>query len=33
MDFNYEYINEEFEDDKVWVVILYFKYFKNNCKI
>ena len=24
MDFNYEIINEEFENDKVWVVILKF---------
>ena len=24
MDFNYEFINEEFENDKVWVVILKF---------
>ena len=22
MDFNYEIINEEFENDKIWVVIL-----------
>ena len=24
MDFNYEIINEEFENDKVWIVILKF---------
>ena len=24
MDFNYEIINEEFENDKIWVVILKF---------
>ena len=24
MDFNYEIINEEFENDKIWIVILKF---------
>ena len=36
MNFNYEIINEEFENDKVWVVILKFSIlttFKNNAGI
>ena len=30
MDFNNEIINEEFENNKVWVVNLNFNYYKNN---
>ena len=30
MNFNYEIINKEFENDKAWEIILNFNYFKNN---